>query len=233
MKPGCGLLLLVVLALSAGLAAAFGAGPAADDPATTGVRRFRVEVVWCSRPAGGDVAPLTLEALGIAPEDATRPVAERPRAAGWLGAAATSPELFAAIAARPGAEVMFRFETECGAEDDARLVVSRQIPVTVVDIRGDQRIQTTRFEHVGAALQLYRQDDGGYRMEMELSAVSAMIPSVGAQTVTAKSTGTLSIADGTTAIFTFTDRVEGATRGTDTDQVVEYLFLITRLDLGD
>jgi hypothetical protein len=230
MRPRHVFLLLVLLAIPAGIAAVRAApeDTATEGPVTT---RYRMEVWRIQVPNGEDASPLTLADLGLDSGPAVLPVADAPRAAGWVGAVPVSPEVLGAVAALPGSESVFRLETEGAPRESVVMEVHRQFPVLSVDVRGNQTIETTKFERTGAEAKITHRQGDVVELRLGFAAVSALVQNRTPILFSMQSSGVVTLPDGYVAVFQFTDRVDSRFAGSDLERVVRYLVLLTRLDL--
>jgi len=123
------------------------------------------------------------------------------------------------------------------------LVTGKRFPVISTDIRGDQVIRTTKFEKVGAQVELTRREGDVHDLVIEVSAVNGR--SRGGQPILFEVTsrGNATLPDSCTAVLSFFDRTEGEDLGaapgpTDdggdvppADVLARFVVLLTRLDL--
>jgi hypothetical protein len=214
-------------------------GPAGAPPGPT---RFRIQAARLTLAAGSSEKPLGIDAFqhlsgAIVPTDSVR------RGENWFGAVRTPEPVLAQLAGLGHLETVFSGETEL-TRGSGMLSLSREFPVHAEEIRGDQTIQTVRFEKSGLDVQLTPAAPSHYTVEISLKAVSAVVRDLGVLPVitTMRSTGEVWIPDGYTAVFCHTDRIPGELIhprpeapgvARPADVVVQYFVLLTRLDLTE
>lgn len=237
---GIGLLAVLGAAVvAAQTAGSVGAQTAEEIPS----RRYRATVVEVEHPETSDGAALTLKDLG-GMEGAIVPAADGLRGQGYFGALPEPNRLLGLLAKRGRTEVLFRGEVESDGRNVASITSGTQVPVTAVELRGDQTIVTTKFYDTGFLFEIKGRGRDDHTVALQLSAISGMTRFESTrhpQISKFASKGSLRLPDGYTAVYSFFLRTqsyvragwppEPAAENPMPDGVKEWIVLLTRMDL--
>lgn len=234
-----------VLAIVLAAAAAFallhppaGAEPegnrAAPYPPTS---RIRVEIVKVVVPDGRDAV---LPAPGGESVEALVPSDGPGLGTGWFAAVHTAKSLFEMLAPTGSAKVIGRGEVELTPDTVVSWNAGTEIPITSVQVKGDTQYETTTFQKTGFTAKLQRLGESDlFSVQLELKNVEAFAKGPGDRPVvfSGSTMGGVTLPDGYTSIFSFTDRVSGellpeTDAKVKSDRVVQYFVGITRYDLA-
>ena len=214
--------------------------------------RYRVTVLRVSVPENstGDALSLTEFAREIPGALVAR--SDAPGLKGQFAAVPAQKDLVHQLGLRGTAmEVIFTGETETVPGRKATVSSGQKSPVVTAEVRGTQRIVTTRFERIGLKVEIGRAllpSPGAdiHSLVTEFSAISAFVGKVSPVIFEVTSRGDFLLPDGYTLILSYLDRVEGrlfmhtvdslaagesGPLDVPADVVVQYYILISRMDL--
>lgn len=240
---GRSFVLLVVLAAAAAFALLHppaGAEPEGDHAAPyPPTSRVRVEIVKVVLPLGQDsVSP----SLGGEVAEALVPGDGKGLSTGWFAAVRTSRTLGQMLANAEGAKVIGRGEVELLPDVTVAWNTGTEFPIASVQIKGETQYETTSFQKTGFTAKLTRTGESDlFSVQLELKDIEAFVRGPGDRPVVFSGTtsGAVTLPDGYTSIFSFTDHLGGGgilskpdSNSAESECVVQYFVGLTRYDLA-
>ncbi len=213
--------------------------------------RYRMTVLRVAVPAGATGEALDLADFAREIPGALVARSDAPGLKGQFAAVPSQKDLVHMLSKRgTSMEVIFAGETETTPGKRAVIYSRQRFPIRTVELRGNQRIVTTKFEVTAVKVELGRNALPGPRgdvheMAVEVSSAAAY---VGLDPVISElsTRGEFMLPDGYTAVLSFFDRIEGIVLMNTVDSLAEardgpqdvpadvaaqYFVLITRMDL--